>query len=317
MSQTTPRYYSDDCSQPFANPYTPTPTPWFSTRSTDTSTWFFVTADVVDRCSRLFPDAVNYFIDDARTDNVLIGDVTWVSSGGVSASPAVHLEADFHLGAVATTHPMSGFPISFYHRYAVLNDGVSDYREPLPTAWTMRYQGIGTDYIGTTIYAWKGSTAYHRPLDLEATGADPYSPDELVATNCLAYTYYAWDEDENVVSVTQPAVEINQLPLVTQRVSAEEFQLPGADGWMLVIWPPSNWTAGAVGPPDFWQTWMGSSVDYPGLGKVFMPANPTANYGCFSDQVSPFYGIDYDYVDANGYRASPGVDRDRARRRVR
>ncbi len=40
-----------------------------------------------------------------------------------------------------------------------------------------------------------------------------------------------------------------------------------------------------------------------------MPANPIANYGCFSDQVSPIYGINYDYVDQNGYRVSPGQSR--------
>jgi hypothetical protein len=51
---------------------------------------------------------------------------------------------------------------------------------------------------------------------------------------------------------------------------------------------------------------MGSMIDYPGLGRVFMPANPVANYGCFSDQVSPFYGIDYDYVGPGGYTTSPG-----------
>ncbi len=77
----------------------------------------------------------------------------------------------------------------------------------------MRYQGIGTDFIGTSFLAWKGSTSYEKPYDLEATGASAVAPDELIATNCLAYTYYAWDEDENVVTVTTPAVEINQLPL--------------------------------------------------------------------------------------------------------
>lgn len=306
VSQIIPRYYSDDCTKPFENPYIASPPPWWQTRSNDTPTWFYVTADVVENCNKLFPTDPGYFTNEARYDNVLVGDITWRSTGWVAAAPAVHIEADYNLGEVATTNPVSGFPVSFYHRYAAITSGVSDFREPLPTAWSMRYQGIGTDFIGTSFLAWKGSTDYENLYDLEATGSSAIAPDELIATNCLAYTYYAWDEDENVVTVTTPAVEINQLPLATQQVDAEEFQLPGSEGWVFFVWPPSNWTSAAAGPPDIWQTWMGSMVDYPGQGRVFMPAHPIANYGCFSDQVSPFYGIDYDYVGPTGYHTSPG-----------
>ncbi len=307
VSQTIPRYYSDDCTRPYADPYTANPAPWFETRTDATPTWMYLTADVVDYCNKQFPGSPGYFVDHLRRDNILVGDITWKSAGGIAAAPAVHIEADGDLGAVATPHPSSGFPISFYHGFAVPVDGVSDYREPLPTAWSMRYEGIGTDFIGTSFLAWKGATSYTKPYDMEPQGGVPLTPDQLVATNCLAYTYYAWDEDENVVTVTTPAVELNLLPLATQQVDAEEFQLAGSDGWALFIWPPSNWTSVVAGPPDIWQTWMGTMVDYPGLGRTFMPANPAANYGCFSDQVSPIYGIDYDYVGPGGYRISPGA----------
>jgi hypothetical protein len=223
----------------------------------------------------------------------------------VIGAPAVHIEADVNLDEVATIHA-TGFPVSFYHRYSVFNDAVSDHREPLPTAWSMRYEGIGTDFIDTSVMVWKGSTSYSFPYDLELVGSNLTSPDELVATNCLAYTYYAWDEDENVVTVTVPAVEINEFPLATQRMDAENLQLPGADGWMLFAWPPSNYTTGAVPPPDIWQTWMGSVVDYAGVGSIYRPAHPVANWGCFSDQVWPGYGVNYPYLDADGYRVSPG-----------
>lgn len=316
-SQTIPRYYSDDCTPPYGNPYTPEPTPWFQTRGPNTATWFYITVDVVDYCSKSAPSDQGFFSVEARFENVLVGDIVWTGPGFVSAAPAVHIEADTNLGAVATGHPDSPFPTSFYHRYAAYNDGVSDYREPLPTAWSLRYQGIGTDFIGTSFLAWKGATSNPIPPDLETVDGFPYSPDELVATNCLAYTYYAWDEEENVVAVTTPAVEINELPLLTQRVDAERFQLSGGEGWAIFIWPPSNWTAVGAGSPDIWQTWMGSLVDYPGMGRTFMPANPVANWGCFSDQVSPTYGLDYDYVGPGGYRVSPGVDRTTSRGRVR
>lgn len=305
-SQTAARFHSDDCTLPYDDTYIPDPVPWFQSRDDEQPSWVYITADVVDHCNSLFPDSVGYFSNQARRDNVLVGDITWKSASSVAAAPAVHIEADNNLEEVVTANPYTGFPISFYHRYAVLNDSVSDAREPLPTAWTMRYQGIGTDFIDTSFLIWKGSTSHGRLLELELVGGG-FPPDELVTTNCLAYTYYAWDEDENVVTVTTPAVEINQLPLATQRVAAEEFQLAGSDGWTLFIWPPSNWTSAIAGSPDVWQTWMGSMVDYAGHGRTFIPANPVANYGCFSDQVSPFYGIDYDYVGPNGYRVSPGV----------
>jgi hypothetical protein len=320
VSQTYPRYYSDDCTQPYGNLYSPDPSPWFQTRDDSGPSWMYLTVDLIQSCHLLFPDSQGYFLDQARTDNVLVGDVMWRSmGGGATAAPAVHIEADTSLAAVAT--PLfvgSGLPVSFYARYAVPNNGVSDYREPLPTAWAMRYEGIATDFISTDLLVWKGSTYNPSPIDLEIQGSSPLSPDQLVATNCLAYTYYAWDEDENVVNVPVPTVEINQLPLVTQRVSAEAFDMPADSGWVLFAWPSANWTSAAAGSPDLWQTWMASLTDIPGMGRMFLPGIPAANVGCFSDQTWPHYGIDYDYVGPDGYHTSPGsVSEDEQRDRDR
>ena len=311
-SQTVPRFHSDDCASPYENPYVPTPTPWFETRDSSTAAWMFLTVDVIDTCHHLFPDGPGYFLDQARTDNVRVGDVMWRLPGASAAAPAVHLEADTDLGEVASAlYFGTGIPVSFYARYAYPNNGVSDYREPLPTAWAMRYEGIATDYVATDILTWRGSTYNPNPIDMELQGSDPLNPDQLVATNCLAYTYYAWDEDENVVSVAVPDIEINQLPLATQRVSAESFDLPSENGWVLFAWPPANWTSAAAGSPDIWQTWMGTLTDFPGMGRMYRAGVPTANIGCFSDQTRPSFGVDYDYVDGNGYRVSPSAARTR------
>ena len=174
VSQTVPRYYSDDCTRPFADPYIANPPPGSKHEPTATPTWMYLTADVVDYCNKQFPGPPGYFVDHA-----LAGTMFWSatspgkSANGIAAAPAVHIEADDDLGAVATAHPASGFPISFYHRFAVPVDGVSDYREPLPTAWSMRYEGIGTDFIGTSFLAWKGSTNYTKPYDMEPQGGMP------------------------------------------------------------------------------------------------------------------------------------------------
>jgi hypothetical protein len=313
-SQTEDRYHSDDCTKPFAGGYVlqGVPDPWFESRDDTTPTWMYITADVVETCNKTFPDEAGYWVPgtaggEARYDNVLMGDVQWVDAVNrfSEADTAVHLEADVNLDLVATEGNL-GFPVSFYARYANVNDGVSDFREPLPTAWAFRYIGADSANIHTYIRAWKGSTFWATIYDLDF---DPYneSPDEFVATNCWAYTYYAWDDEENVLTSTtnpwsQPggeAVVPNLLPLETQEVDIDQFNTVAANGWMLFVWPNSNVDAiiGAPATPDFYQTWMG--VKYTAFGdySTFMTGVVMANYNCFSDQVLPNLGINYGYID--------------------
>jgi len=196
--------------------------------------------------------------------------------------------------------------MSFYARYSNVNDNISDYREPLPTAWAFRYQGAGNPAFGTMVRAWKGSTFWATVYDLDF---DPYneSPDEFVATNCWAYTYYAWDDEENVNSTTtnpwsQPggeAVIPNLLPLETQEVDIEQFNTVDEFGWMLFVWPNSNVDAivGADPTVDFYQTWMGVKYTAYGDYSAAMSGLVMANYNCFSQQVLPNLGVDFDYID--------------------
>ncbi len=152
--------------------------------------------------------------------------------------------------------------------------------------------------------------------DLERVGAVSVSPDELIASNCHAYTYYAWDEDEMVTSVTTvpwsmpggEAVIPNLIPLETQQVPVEQFDTPGAFGWMLFVWPASNYVnAGAGAQDDFYQTWMGVRYNAFGEWSAAMDGAVMANFNCFSDQVLPALGTNYSYVDAAGYVTSPGM----------
>jgi len=317
VSQTVDRLHSNDCFKPYADAYTLAPEPYWAARDTTYPTWMYITADVVENCNKLFPDAPGYFTAEARYDNVLIGDVFWTNTTErfSEASNAVHLEADMDLGAVATTAP-TGFPVSFYHRYSVLNEGVSDYREPLPTAWAFRYLGAGIADIGTDIRVWKGSSAWNWTYDLERAGATAVSPDALIASNCHAYTYYAWDEDEMVTTVTQvpwsmpggESVVPNLIPLETQEIPVDQFDTPGAFGWMLFVWPASNYYVNAPTDnfDDYYQTWMGVKYNAADQWSAAMDGAVMANYNCFSDQVLPNLGVNYSYVDGAGYVVSPG-----------
>ncbi|MEE4273785.1 MAG: hypothetical protein V2I67_19065 [Thermoanaerobaculales bacterium] len=320
VSQTVDRLHSNDC---FKDPnydgaYVLSPEPYWVERDTTFPTNMYITADVVENCNKLFPDSPGYFGAEVRYDNVLIGDVFWTSLDDrlSEASAAVHLEASVNLPYVNTPSPDSPFGVSFYHRYAWYLDATSDFREPLPTAWAFRYLGAGMDTIGTDIRVWKGSSLYNQTYDLERVGTVKVSPDSLVASNCHAYTYYAWDEEEMVTQVsTVPwsmpggeSVIPNLIPLETQQVPVDQFDTPGAFGWMLFVWPASNYPpATALFPPDdYYQTWMGVRYNAAGAWSAAMDAAVMANFNCFQDQVLPNLGINYQYVDMDGYVVPAG-----------
>jgi hypothetical protein len=325
-SQTATWKHSDFCS--FGGAYTLLPAAWMYERTTADDTWMYITVDVVETCNKTFPDEIGYWLPapggEARYDNILIGDVVWLNDTErlSEASTAVHINADVNLGVVATAAP-DGDPISFYHRYSTLGpDLTNDYREPLPTAWAFRYQGAGSDELETYIRAWKGSTINDIVPDLLINPVSE-APTAMTATNVLAYTYYAWDEEENVTITTsvpwsQPggqSVVPNLLPLETQEVSVEQFNTVAADGWMLFVWPASNYytedpsfIVGCEDLYDFYQTWMGVKYVKVGDYSAFTEGSVMANYNCFSQQmIQNGLGIAFDYVDVTGYVVSAGV----------
>lgn len=283
--------------------------PWWAVDRADAPTAFYVTADVVTTCGKTFVDESGYWSSAAggqpRYDNVLIGRVTWIGPGGATSAAAVHLEADRNLGAV-TPRLDDGRATSFYARYSA---GGHDGREPLPTAWGLRYESDDNGFHDSRIVAWKGSTRFRWPPDLEVFG-DRYHPTSLSVSNDAAYTVWVWDEEENVVAFDPwfpPSVDYNMLPFTIQSVAVDQFPVVDESGWMLFAWPPSNdpteW--GEV-EPDAYQTWMGVMQDY-GTASVFTPGTVMANGNCFPDQVTPNLGVNYDYVDEHGYRTGTGA----------
>jgi len=301
------------------------PTPWFIDGYMHPA-WMYITADVVGACNKDLPDgdASHYFgasgegVLSTPNYNVLMGDVFWLDpadeAGGVNfseADVAVHIEAD-----TAPANPGvdddNGDPTTFYSRYhADPASTAADYREPLGTAWGLRYLYAPNagDAANTFIRAWKGATNQALVQDLN-DGSYTVDPAELYANSCTPYTYYSWDEDENIVGVSggfippwsgedpQPLPQPNLFPLETQEVPARQFYLVGdpdvAFGWMLFIWPRSNTDPAAVS--DQYQTWMGVKYQAFGNSSVAFSANQIANWNCDigpggSSAVLPFPGV--------------------------
>ena len=188
--------------------------------------------------------------------------------------------------------------------------------QKLPNAWGFRYQGAENANQDTYIRAWKGSKLNLIVPDLY-TGLAPgqIAPAELIAKNIAAYTYYAWDEAENVITTSsvpwsQPGgglVIPNLLPLETQEVTVEQLNTVADAGWMLFVWPPSNYTPGAPTDDcyDWYQTWMGVKFQKIGDYSAFTEGSVMANYNCFAQQtLDNGLGIAFDYVDLTGYVTS-------------
>jgi hypothetical protein len=136
------------------------------------------------------------------------------------------------------------------------------------------------------------------------TAISDESPAALYSNSCVPYTYYAWDEDENVNSVgpgfvppwsggpsDTPIPVPNLFPLETQEVPINEFfvveDLDGNSfGWMMVIWGASNGYT-----TDVYQSWMGVKYTYFGQYSSGLSGAVLANYNCDATQVLPVLGI--------------------------
>jgi len=290
---------------------------WF-TNQEPRATWMYITADVVGACNKDLPDsdALSYFGasgDGVLTANVLIGDLIYLNTGEnfSEAFNAVHLEAQ--------SFGTGGGPPSFYQRYHGGNS--SQLREPLPTAWAFRYMFATGVEADTWIRTWKGTMNSGIVVDIDDTIDGPGGtisgpgPAAIYANSCIPYTYYAWDEDENVNAVgpgfippwsgvedPDPIPVPNLFPLETQEVRASEFFLVedvvtenAFYGWMMFIWPLSNWNGSDpdIPPYDAYQTWMGVKYAAFGTYTAGLDGAVLANYNCNPNEVLPQLGMGY------------------------
>jgi hypothetical protein len=272
---------------------------WFITRDSG-PVWMYITADVVDTCNKLLPDADATYWDTVQMDNVLIGDTIWFNSDMNTSETdnALHLEAAPFSFSTPVGNDSLNPPTTFYYKH---NLGIpGDGREPLPTAWAFRYLYLPEANVNTWIRAFKSGTESAIVEDLNDGSISGPGPADLYANSCLAYTYYAWDEDENVNSVgpgeeppwsgeegDDPVPVPNLLPLETQEVGVDQFFIVGTDeaafGWLLFVWPRSNTDALVAGEYlayDQYQTWMGTKIAAFGQYTAGKSAAVMANWNC-------------------------------------
>ncbi len=283
------------------------PSPAWLVGLTKNPVFFYVTADVVAACNTAFPDESGYWNNGPASNgnrfplarNVIIGDVIWVNftSNFSESMPAVHLEAD--PDAITAT----GFR-AFYDRYANIAAPVQqDDREPLATAFAFRY--INTGGVTTQAMVWKDSLEVDRvPCASKVTG---------IVCACQPYIYYAFDENENASArggggpsgfdIAEP----NVIPFETQAapINATNWDgIPASNGWMLLVFDPS------LNPPrtaatTTHQAWVAVRYLLGGYSTA-TEAAVIANVNCFSDQILPRLGINYNYMAPAQYPQATG-----------
>lgn len=189
--------------------------------------FFYATVHVVRTCSSLTPADAGHAGLVAADRDLLLGEVEVLdpSAGTLELGPAVHLETASSPAQLAAVGPFEAAT------------GVEDRREPLGTAFAFHYQNSGTER-SSDLVVWKPFMEL-----MTGNGVDG-------VRDCGAYMYYAWDEDEHVVtrgSSCYPGqccsgdIDPNEMPFVTQKVrlSSASFDLPATAGWMMLILPPS------------------------------------------------------------------------------
>ena len=207
---------------------------WLSTLTAN-PLFFYATVDVVKTCTALNPaigEYIEYTLDDR---NVLIGDVLYLGEAHSGFGPVM-------LGSMPAVHVQAGPSPEWAAAHPgpyEATTGVEDRREPLPTAFAARYanetEATARFARRSALMLWKTTT--------ELAAADG-------VRDCGSYMYYAWDEDEHVLTrdvdcPTSPCgdadVDPNLFPFRTQLVSfdAANFDLPGRSGWILLLLPPS------------------------------------------------------------------------------
>jgi hypothetical protein len=274
--------------------------PAYLTGLTTNPVFFYVTVDVVNLCSTVFPNQSGYWTGAVpKSANVLIGDIFYVDQArNFSESiPAVAVES----GAVLTTAQGTGAG-NFYGRTTAAR-GVDD-REPLATAFAFRYLNSGG--LSSEIRLWKNRTEVY--FD-DSTAGDPrygvyLGLDTYLAYACDPFLYYAWDEDENVRSRGGgpsgfATNEPNPLPFETQSVPLTSSNFNGlldTNGWMLLVLdtsvfsnnPPYGFGTGQQGQWPF--GWVGIKYNF-GTYSTMTEAATVGNAICFPSQVLPQLGI--------------------------
>ena len=154
----------------------------------------WITIDVVEECSLLFPTDPEYYLEAIGYDNHLLGEVLFTDSttGESALMPAIHLEAA----------PQGTLTRTFY---GSLGGTTLDRREPLPTRYALRTT-LGED---SDLIFWREPFSTHDPIVGVPCGTNP--PGFPVPEN----PFFAFDEEENPVLFGASASLMTQKSPVT------------------------------------------------------------------------------------------------------
>jgi hypothetical protein len=200
----------------------------------DTRLRGYITVDTVNNCTLRFPGDPGYFAPggsgDVTLQNVLWGDYLQIdrATGKANADNLVAIEASF-------TDPLVTTPgnYTFYGRLVDFN--ASDGREPLGTAFALRYFNTGAGFPRhTTLVGWRDPKIRQIPF---ACGTNPpwfpLSQEQIVV----------FDEEENPelppsspVAPPPPGTVLIPFPGATQRVriGSSDFPVGFQRGWVFL-----------------------------------------------------------------------------------
>lgn len=125
----------------------------------------YATIDVVGNCSAAMPTDPEYFTNDIRYDNVLIGDYQHVSNNimtDAQVNPMVHIRAVPEGGTPTSRLDNPGqyansFANTFYGRFQTPATRTADGRQPLPSRFAVRWINGGPGSFGTDFKLWRQS----------------------------------------------------------------------------------------------------------------------------------------------------------------
>jgi hypothetical protein len=123
----------------------------------------YATVDVVGNCSAANPTDAEYFTNDIRFDNVLIGDYQQISNlhrTYAEVSPMVHIRAIPEGGTPSSRADLgesfqSRFPHTFYGRFQHPSRATADARQPLPSRFGLRW--LHSVELVTRLKIWRQS----------------------------------------------------------------------------------------------------------------------------------------------------------------
>jgi hypothetical protein len=200
----------------------------------------YITADVVNVCSLLFPGDPGYFVSGglghAGNQNVIWGDffiVDQVNNFSFGDS-LVHIEAQSPQATALPTVPLpteTGY--TFYGRYT--QPGGFDDREALGTVWATRFLNGGAFTGGTDLITWRDSTSATVPANGFSCASGP-SWDPLLERQIVIFDEFEQPIVPDLCDVSPCPEEagLNPFPIETQRVhvGGPALPVPYDFGWI-------------------------------------------------------------------------------------